>query len=302
MNILVLGGGASNERAVSLRSAAAVRTAIRELGHVARDFDPALGDEKLRQAVVGFDMVFPILHGTGGEDGHIQEVLETTGVPFLGSGSAVSRLCFDKVAFKHKIIEAGLPTPMFAVISAKEPLSHLTESTYVLKPIADGSSNDTIIMRTPGGGADERAKLLSKHERMLVEELIDGIEITVAVLDTKALPIIEIVPPRGQEFDYANKYNGATQELCPPHHVSEAVQARARDMGAQIHKLVGARHLSRTDMIVKPSGELTVLELNTLPGMTDQSLYPKAAAVAGYNFPQLMARFIELIKHPVTSG
>lgn len=130
----------------------------------------------------------------------------------------------------------------------------------------------------------------------VIEELIEGVEITVPVLDNKALPVIEIKPPPGDEFDYDNKYNGETEEICPPVSVSKELQRVAQDYAEKAHAMLGCRHLSRSDFIVASDGRVVMLELNTMPGMTDQSLYPKSAKVAGIDFPELMKKFASLVK------
>jgi D-alanine-D-alanine ligase len=129
---------------------------------------------------------------------------------------------------------------------------------------------------------------------MLLEELIEGVEITVPVLGDKALPVVEIIPPVGGEFDYENKYNGATQELCPPPHVSAEKQKEAQSVAERIHKEVGARHISRTDLILDKNGKLWVLEINTMPGLSDQSLTPLAAKAAGMDMQQLVQKFLQM--------
>jgi D-alanine-D-alanine ligase len=129
---------------------------------------------------------------------------------------------------------------------------------------------------------------------MLLEELIDGQEITVAVLADKVLPVIEIIPPQDAEFDYENKYNGKTQELCPPQHISEDIQKQAQELALRIHKELGLRDFSRTDIMIRRSdSKLFVLETNTIPGLTDQSLLPKAAAVGGINMPTFVKMLVE---------
>jgi D-alanine-D-alanine ligase len=144
--------------------------------------------------------------------------------------------------------------------------------------------------------AAEVQNLLKEHGEMLLEELVEGVEVTVAVLGEKALPCIEIAPPEGGEFDYDNKYNGATAELCPPQHVSAEHQREAQALAEKLHWLAGGRHLSRTDMILAGDGRIYVLELNTLPGLTSQSLYPKAAKAAGLEWEQLVERLVELAR------
>lgn len=130
----------------------------------------------------------------------------------------------------------------------------------------------------------------------MLEELIEGTEITVPVLDGQALPVIEIVPPQDEEFDYENKYNGRTQELCPPQNVSRELQNQAQRLAEKVFKIMGARHLARVDMMMDKSGRIYVLEINTMPGMTDSSLFPKSAAAAGYSMPDLVSKFIDLVK------
>jgi D-alanine-D-alanine ligase len=128
---------------------------------------------------------------------------------------------------------------------------------------------------------------------MLIEGLIDGQEITVSILGEVALPVIEIVPPANEEFDYENKYNGKTQELCPPQNVSEAIQKEAQNLAIKVQKILGVRHLSRVDMMLR-GDQLYILEINTMPGLTDQSLFPKSARVAGLDMAQLSHKLLVL--------
>lgn len=297
MNILVLGGGNSPEREVSQRSAAAVQAALVELGHDVSYADPAEGDAAVQVAAREVELVFPILHGVGGEDGSVQRLLDEVGVAYLGSDVAASELCFDKERLKGLLRENDILTPRGEVVDAESfGRSELAKAPFVLKPVADGSSMGMLIARELPYDAARAQELLAKHDEMLLEELIVGVEITVPVLDVTALPVIEIVPPEGGEFDYENKYNGATREICPAEHVSTEVQARAQRLAERIHALARARHLSRTDMIVADDGRVYVLEINTLPGMTAQSLFPQSAAVAGLPWVKLVERFVELTR------
>lgn len=294
-SILVISGGNSPERDVSLRSGQAVRAALESVGHDVAMYDPA--DGGLRKAAENRDVAFPVLHGVGGEDGQIQEELEQIGITYVGSGIAASRLCFNKATYKELLIAHNLPTPKSALITnLTELTSHeLASQPFVLKPFDGGSSIDTFIVRDPSS-ADSQAMAgaLERHGSMLLEELIEGIEITVAVLGDKGLPVIEIIPPESGEFDYENKYNGASQELCPSPHVPETTQQAARELAAQIHALCSCADYSRTDMMVRTDGELTVLETNTLPGMTDQSLFPKAAAAQNISMSALCDHLVQL--------
>ncbi|HEY2003753.1 MAG TPA: D-alanine--D-alanine ligase [Candidatus Saccharimonadia bacterium] len=295
MKVLVLGGGTSPERDVSLKSSAAVRAALEALNHDVVYVDPAEGDAAVLAAAQDADVVLPILHGPGGEDGEIQALLERTGKPYLGADVEASQRCMNKVVVKELLLENGLPTPEFSVVTRdlldRSPLS---ERPFVLKPLDDGSSMDLVIVRELPYNKQRIEEVFGRHHEMLMEELVEGVEITVPILGNETLPIIEVVPPAGGEFDYENKYNGETTELCPPQHVSEEAQEQARRVALKVHHLTGVRHLSRTDMIVRPNNIPVVLEINTLPGMTNTSLYPKAAAAAGLSFEQLVDRLLKL--------
>ena len=296
MNILVLGGGKGSECEVSLRSSAEVQRALVELGHEVQFADPSSGDAAVRQAARNCDMVFPILHGQGGEDGVVQQLLEDIGKPYLGSDVAVSRLCFDKVQLKEMLVAHGILTPRSQVVTAQTfAQSELVKCAFVFKPVADGSSVGTMIVRDLPYDSQRASQLLATYGKMLLEELIVGVEVTVPVLDEVALPVIEIVPPLGKDFDYENKYNGATTELCPPHNVSLKLQEQAQRLAEQVHHFSGARHLSRTDMMIDAEGRIYVLEINTMPGMTTQSLFPKSAAAAGMPWTALVAKFVEMV-------
>jgi D-alanine-D-alanine ligase len=299
MKILVLGGGTSPEREISLQSSAAVRAALEHLGYTVSYLDAANGDEEILAAAKDVDLIMPILHGPGGEDGEIQALLERSGKPYLGSDVEASQRCINKVVVKQALLKNGLPTARFEVVSKESFLnSPLIKRPFVLKPVDDGSSVGLLVVRELPYDQAKVDELFSHHSDLLLEELVVGTEITVPILGDEVLPIVEIVPPAGQAFDYDNKYNGSSTELCPPEHVSQAVQEKAATLAKSIHKLVGARHLSRTDMIVKDDGSIMVLEINTMPGMTAASLYPKAGAAAGLSFDQLVKRLVELATKP----
>lgn len=290
-HILVLSGGISSEREVSFRSGKAVAKALEASGHRVTMHDPQEGTDMLPQT----DVAFPVLHGLGGEDGTIQAVLDTVNIPYVGSDAAASALCFDKWAYKQKLREAGLPVANGTLLT-KETLwqSPYVKKPFVLKPFDGGSSIDTFIVRDVTAIPKQRIEdSLTRHKQMLIEELIEGQEITVGVLEGTALPAVEIIPPSEGEFDYENKYNGKTQELCPPQHISPEVHKQAQELAVQAHQLTGCRDLSRTDMIATKDGRLYILETNTMPGMTDQSLYPKAAAATGISMVELVDRLVK---------
>ena len=294
--VLVLKGGTSNEREISLLSASSVAKSLKENGCEVVEYDTEKGFEGLLD--VSADLVFPILHGSEGEDGSIQKFLEEHNLKYLGSDSVASTTCFDKAGFKKLLKKSGILTPEWEVVRADFlDNSDLIDNPYVLKPISGGSSIDTCIVRT---GYDSRLipskELFSRYPSMLLEKLIIGTEITVTVLDDSALPVIEIIPPKNEEFDYKNKYNGRTKEVCPPQNINTSVQLKAQELAENVHNISGARHLSRVDIMVTPDEDLYVLELNTMPGLTDQSLVPKAAHAMGISMVDLVQKFCEMVK------
>lgn len=295
-HVIVLAGGTSDEREISLRSGEAVAKALKKAGHQAEKVDPADGLDAFLPRLQQADVVFPALHGKEGEDGVVQKFLEDQGISYVGADSEASALCFDKARYAELLKENKLPTPDTELVKYQEYIrSDLRRKPFVLKPNDGGSSIDTFIVREPAE-ADEVAiqEAFGRHEVLLLQKLIEGSEVTVAILGDEALPTIEIVPPKDGEFDYDNKYNGKTQELCPPEHVDIEAQKNVQDLALRIHRLTGCRDMSRTDMIVTPSDELYVLETNTIPGLTDQSLLPKAAGEAGYDMPALCDKLISL--------
>ena len=296
MRILVLEGGNSPERQVSLRSAKTVADAARLGGFEVYSVDPKDGNgifDNLRDTIV-----FPILHGAGGEDGLIQKELEKRGLPYLGSVSLSSENCFDKWK-THEILDAeGIAMAKAERVNKDNYTnSGLAKKPHVLKVIHGGSSIGTVIIRNPSQIDQSAIDGLFKLENdAVIEELIEGIEITVPILDQTALPAIEVRPPKGEEFDYENKYNGQSQELCPPVSISAQQHQNAQRLAERVHKSMGCRHLSRVDTIMKPDGTYVVLEINTIPGLTAQSLYPQAARVAGIDMTGLVKKFVELVK------
>ena len=292
--IHVLAGGNYSEREVSLRSGAAVTAALQKAGYD----DVTLLDPATTSIddIAACDVVFPALHGTGGEDGTLQAQLEERGVAFVGSGSAASALCFDKWRYREFVEAYELPMAAGALVQADNYQTHtLASGPYVLKPLEGGSSIDTYIVRDPAHAAHAQiAETFHRHPTMLMEQLIIGTELTVGVLEQRALPVIEIIPPADGEFDYENKYNGATQELCPPIHVSSQVQQAAQALALRVHQETGCRDFSRTDIMCDAAGHLYLLETNTLPGMTDQSLFPKMAAAEGLDMSALCTKLVTL--------
>ncbi len=294
--VIVLAGGTSDEREISLKSGAAVARALKTAGYQVDTLDPADGLDNILPRLQEADVVFPALHGKGGEDGTVQKLLEEHGIRYVGPDSQASELCFDKARYTELLHQNGLPAPDTELVKYQEYWrSQLRQKPFALKPNDGGSSIDTFIVRDVAN-ADEAAikEAFERHGILLLQELIEGDEITIAMLGDEPLPAIEIIPPEGGEFDYENKYNGQTRELCPPEHVSQDAQKQAQQLALEIHRLTGCRDMERTDIMVAPSGELYVLETNTIPGLTDESLLPKAAGKAGYDMPALCDKLVQM--------
>ena len=291
LNITVMLGGFSAEREVSLKTGAAAAKALRSLGHTVHELDPQDDNWTLPP---GTDVVFLALHGTYGEDGQAQTRLEKLGVPYTGCDPEASRIAFDKVLTKQRCVEAGVPTAKFMVFDAPGATWPMGwQPPVVLKPVRQGSSVGLqFVDRVADFGAALTEAL--RHDRqVLMEERIVGRETTVAILDGQALPVVEVRPKQGA-YDYTNKYTaGNTDYFCPATFdppVAAAIQKAA--LGA--FNAVAGRDYARVDVMVRASGEPVVLEVNTLPGMTETSLLPKAAAAAGIGYAELCQRMIDL--------
>ena len=297
MKILVLQGGASSEREISLRSAANITHWLKETGYEVVVADPAETGFELTRVAAECEAVLPILHGAGGEDGELQRQLEAIGKPFLGSGSAACELTFDKAKYREFMAEHGIRMAAGEIVDRSQfESSPLRREPYVLKPIDGGSSVDTVILHDLAQEPDNTYfnELFERYGHLLLEALIEGQELTVGVLGDQALPIILVVPPSGEEFDYENKYNGRTQEIVNPNQVAPEIQQAAQALAQKAHQLTGCRHFSRSDMIVAPDGMLYLLETNTIPGLTEQSLFPKMAAAAGKDMAALVKCFVNM--------
>lgn len=298
MHYIVLGGGISPEHEVSKRSAKAFQEALEQLGHTVTALDPSeVAIEEIIAQGTTSDGVFPVLHGVGGEDGTIQAALENAHIPYFGPGPKACQVTLDKTLFKKILEDSNLPTPAWSLIDADEFIREpLATTPFVLKPYDGGSSIDTFIIRSFPYDNAPLLDALHRHGKMLIEQLIEGDEVTVGVLGDESLPVIEIIPPKDQEFDYENKYNGTTAELCPPVNVSEELQRKSQALALAVHEATGCRHLSRTDIMIDREGNLFIIDTNTLPGLTGQSLYPKAAEAAGYDWVKLVEKFTTFLK------
>ena len=299
-------GGPSAEREVSLRSGAAVANALRSLGHHVTELDPQPGFWTLPAPT---DLVFLALHGSYGEDGTVQAELEQLGVPYTGCGPEASRIAFDKVLTKKRCLEASVPTPRFTVFTAPQPAARASSAAppasiapalpadwsppVVLKPVCQGSSVGLQMVDRAEDFPAALTRAFQHGDQVLMEERIIGRETTVGILGTHALPLVEIRVKKGS-FDYNNKYTpGASEHLCPAAFDSSTTQAiQSAALGA--FRAIGGRDFARVDVMVRPDGSPMVLEVNTLPGMTELSVLPDAAAAAGLTYAQLCQRMIDM--------
>ncbi len=291
LKITVMLGGPSAEREVSLRSGAAVAEALRSRGHEVNELDPQQATWELP---AGTEVVFLALHGTYGEDGTVQERLEQLGVPYTGCDPEASRVGFDKILTKQRCVSAGVPTARFMLIesaAASWPMGW--NPPVVLKPARQGSSVGLQFVERVADWSSALAEALRYDTRVLMEEKIAGRECTVGILDGKPLPIVEVRPKTGV-YDYQTKYTAGTTDYLCPAPFDEATTARIQEAALGAFKAIGGRDYSRVDVMVRPGGEPVVLEVNTLPGMTETSLLPKAAAEAGLGFAELCQRMIDL--------
>jgi D-alanine-D-alanine ligase len=242
----------------------------------------------------GIDVVFLALHGTYGEDGTVQGRLDGTGVPYTGCDADSSRIAFDKLETKRRCVAAGLATPRFTVVrSVRAGFPLGWHPPLVVKPVRQGSSVGLRFVDQVEGWRDALAATLEHDTEALVEERIPGRETTVGILDGDALPVVEIRPLEGG-YHYANKYTpGATEYDCPAN-LDRLTTERLQRMALRAFGAVGGRDYGRVDMMLGSDGQPVVLEVNTLPGMTETSLLPKAALAAGISFPNLCQQMVDL--------
>lgn len=302
LRVALLCGGKSAEREVSLKSGQQVFEALDRDKYEVLRYDPAIDLAKLATDAPDIDVALIILHGRLGEDGTIQGFLESLGVPYHGSGVIGNALAINKILSKEMYRQAGLPVAPHLIADQQDspdPVEILQRlgRPVVVKPEHEGSSIGLSIPKDARQLEQALASAWQYDRRCLIEKYLDGCEITCGVLGNRkleAFPLIEIVPGDGHDFfDYEAKYiPGRTQEICPAR-ISPELALKAQQYAIRAHRALRCRGYSRTDMIIS-ADQIYVLETNTIPGMTETSLFPQAAAAAGISFADLLDRLIEL--------
>ena len=309
MKVAVLKGGDSLERQVSLRSGARVEHALDRLGHevVAVDVGPDLVDRLTAERP---DVAFVALHGRGGEDGTVQELLELLGIPYTASGPSACIRCMDKVVAKHALRDAGVPTPDFYAFSqaafeelgaarALPAIEERLDFPIVVKPAGQGSALGIKFARTAADVPGAIVSAFSYDTKVLLERHVAGRDLAVSVLEgpdgPEALPVVEAVPREEDFYDFEARYEiGRTDFICPAALTEDAAE-RAAELALETYRVLGCYGFARVDLMLDDAtGELTVLEANVIPGLTDTSLLPLAAEAAGIGFEALIARVLEL--------
>lgn len=300
--ILVLMGGESTERQVSLRSGKAVAAALRQRFENVMELD-LTGDTLGEIAKIDPDCAFIALHGKGGEDGTVQGLLEWMGIPYTGPGTLASALCLDKMMTKKVLTLSGVPTPEFICIPTtadpKEAVAgaiRVLGLPLVLKANCQGSSIGVAILREREGAAEILAELFTYGDQVLAEKFLSGTELTVPVMGNDkllVLPPIEITSS-GKFYDYQSKYTPGGSRHIIPARIAPEVEKKVKAIAAKAYSETGCRGLARVDMMLDEKGDPFVIEINTSPGMTETSLFPDAARAAGISFPELCETLVDL--------
>jgi D-alanine-D-alanine ligase len=307
VKVAVLKGGRSLERGVSLRSGARVEDALERLGHEVLPID--VGSDLVERLIAERpDVAFVAMHGVGGEDGTVQELLEILGIPFTGPGAAACARCMDKVQAKDAIELVGLPTPhwfafnqtAFREFGAGDALGRLEKTLgfpLVVKPSRGGSSLGVRFARSPVEVPQALVSAFSYDDRVLLERFVDGRELAVSILGDEPMPTVEAILLEGDRYDFEARYEiGRTRFACPAELSAEEERA-VTEAAAGAYRALGCTGFARVDLILGDEGPW-LLEANAIPGLTDTSLLPQAAEAAGLSFEQLVERILDLALSP----
>ncbi len=307
MKVAVLKGGRSFEREVSLRSGANVEAALRRLGH---DVVPLDADRDLVRTLRADrpDVVFVAMHGQGGEDGTVQELLEILGIPYTGSGVSACERAWDKVVAKALFAAHGIPTPAsyafsqsaFRELGAADALGEIESRLglpLVVKPARGGSALGIRLAHEPGEVPAALMAALAYDDRLLMERYIAGRELSVCVIgngDVQALPVVEAIPLGREFYDFESRYTPGATDLSAPADLPQGVTDAVIEVALGCYRALGCRGFARIDTILDADGQVWVLELNTIPGLTDTSALPRAVEAAGMSFDDFIARVLAL--------
>jgi D-alanine-D-alanine ligase len=309
MKIVVLVGGLSAEREVSLASGKEISGALGEIGHEVVEIDVrdaldasdyagtddnrALTDFVSNGDLASAQLVFIALHGGAGEDGTVQALLDIMGKPYTGSGMFASALCMDKIQSKRLFEHSGIPTPAWRAVrhspvkGVEAAVSELGGLPVVTKPRNQGSTIGVSVVREERQLARAVEEVLKYSSDILVEEYIDGKEITVAILGDEPLPVVEIAPESGF-YDYESKYTKGKSNYIVPAEIAETVAIETQEIAMRAYRLMGCADFGRADFRLSKENKPYCLEVNTIPGMTETSLVPMAARATGMEFPELL--------------
>lgn len=297
MLISVLMGGPGAEREVSLASGKAVLNALKEKGYNAVAVEVTHEKPEIPEDTA---LVYNVIHGTFGEDGGLQKYLDEKGIPYTGEEEETSRIAFDKVLSKEFFVTGGVPTPESeTVICSDGVVFPEMPLPYVVKPPREGSSVGIRIVKTEEEVAPAMEQAAELSQDVLIEQFVEGREMTVGVVGGEVFPVVEIIPPDGEWYDMATKYpwlsgkSGGSQYICPAA-LSGPELAAVQGAAKKAYDALGIKIYSRVDVLLNSSGNPYVLEVNTIPGMTETSLLPMGAAEAGYDFGSLCVRIAEL--------
>lgn len=302
--VAVLLGGHSAEREISLRSGRAVLDALQAAGVDAHAVDAAAADLLQQLTGDGYDRAFIALHGRGGEDGVIQGLLESIGMPYTGSGVLGSALGMDKLRTKQIWQSAGLPTPAFSVMPDAEAATAVRDTLVypvIVKPAHEGSSIGVSKVDSPAGLEVARAAAAQYDDSIIAEQWVDGVEYTAGILHDTALPLIRLETPN-LFYDYASKYQADTTRYLIPCGLDADLEAQLQSLALAAFRTVGASGWGRVDFMLDAAGQPWFIEVNTVPGLTDHSLVPMAAGAAGIDFVTLVCRILDTSLDTATAG
>ena len=295
----VLGGGVSNERDISLVSSRQVHKALVQGGLNAVFIDVLTRKkEKIKELIhsTNINLAFIALHGEFGEDGQIQEILNDLGIAYTGSGPRASALAMNKVYSKRIFKAKGIPTPDFTVLSKEEDIPGDLKYPLVVKPYSSGSSIGVSIARNQDNLKSALELAFSHSNGAILEDYIEGRELTVGILGDDPLAVVEIIPKKGY-FDFDAKYSRGASDFIAPAHLDNGIEREVRSLGLAAHQVLGCRHFSRADIRLAKDNLPFVLEVNSIPGLTSHSLFPLSAKVWGIDFNQLIFKMVELALH-----